>query len=85
MNIKIEYDGEYPCLCSGTLIVYIKYVFPEYCLNSGGSIGFSWDYNVTKGPWTITKWPKDFPENLKDKVLEKVNNEIPWGCCGGCI
>ena len=36
--IKIDYDGEYPNLCSGHLTVYIddvKYNFPDYCLSSG--------------------------------------------------
>ena len=90
MNIKIEYDGCYPNLCSGQLIVYIdneKYVFPRYCMNSGGNVWFDddWSENVSEGPWDITEWPEDFPEHLKSPVLAVVNSEIEWGCCGGCV
>ena len=36
----ISYDGEYPNLCSGTLILNLNgkdVVFPNYCLSSGGN------------------------------------------------
>ena len=29
--------------------------------------------------------PKDFPEEYKEKLLEVINEELPWSCCGGCI
>ena len=35
----ISYDGGYPNLCSGTLVMKLgrkKITFPEYCLSSGG-------------------------------------------------
>ena len=38
MNIRIEYDGEWPALCMGHLIVWIddvKWDFGKYCLISG--------------------------------------------------
>ncbi len=90
MNIEIKYNGSYPNLCSGELIVIIdskEYKFPNYCLSSGGSAYFTgdWDDIIEYGKWSISKWPENFPENLKDPVLEKVNDEIPWGCCGGCL
>ena len=90
MDIKISYNGSYPNLCSGRLIVYIddvKYIFPQYCMTSGGCVykndeGY---YQTDEGEWEISEWPEDFPEHLKKIVLDKVNEEIPWGCCGGCI
>lgn len=90
MNIKIDYDGEYPNLCAGDLIVYIdgvEYKFPEYCLSSGGSCGFDSDWNshVNYGDWSIHTWPKDFPEELKEKVIDAVNEQVEHGCCGGCL
>ena len=90
MNVTIEYDGAYPNLCAGKLIVFIddiRWEFPDYCLISGGSVSFDSDWNaeVYHGEWEIETWPKDFPEDLKPLVLEKVNEEIPQGCCGGCI
>jgi hypothetical protein len=88
-EIKIEYNGKYPCLCSGILKVWIgdkMYEFDQYALSSGGYIaGDIDDMYAVKGDWSIVDWPKDFPEEYKEAVLEKVNKEIPHGCCGGCI
>ena len=91
MKIRIKYDGRYPNLCSGQLIVYIgtkKYEFPDYCLSSSGSAGVdmsTMDDYCTTGDWTITEWPKKFPENLKGAVTDAVNEQVRQGCCGGCI
>lgn len=89
MEIKIDYDGTYPNLCSGHLFVTIddeKWDFGEYCLSSGGYVTFDNDWNeyVTDGPWTVT-FPKDFPDELKEIVEGEINMKIPWGCCGGCV
>lgn len=89
-TIKIKYDGSYPNLCSGNLIVYIgeqEYKFPEHCLESGGSVTFdeNWSEEITEGAWTITEYPQNFPEEYKEKLLEIINDEIEWGCCGGCV
>lgn len=81
MEIIIDYDGKYPNLCSGKLVVAIDGViwdFPEDCMISGGSF-------ESAGPWKIKDWPKDFPENLKSSVLDGINEIVEWGCCGGCI
>lgn len=88
-EIKIKYDGKYPCLCKGHLLVTVdgtEYDFGDYCLSSGGFASFDEDWNemVGVGDWSV-EFPKDFPEELKDKVLNCINEEIPHGCCGGCI
>ena len=94
MNIVVKYDGEYPNLCSGNLIVIIddkEWEFPDYCLSSGGHIcggaHTDWDMWTTEGPWSIIDWPEGFPDDkyLKLNVIEAVNSSIRWGCCGGCI
>lgn len=90
MNISISYNGEYPNLCSGQLIVTIdniKYDFGKHCLSSGGSVTYDGDgiFEVYTGEWIIDKWPDNFPVELKELVEEKINEEIPYGCCGGCI
>jgi hypothetical protein len=90
MNIRIEYDGKYPCLCMGHLIVWIddvKWDFGRYSLSSGGHIhrNENWDMWTTEGDWFIDEFPQGFPEELKKLVLLKINEEIPHGCCGGCI
>lgn len=86
----ISYDGAFPNLCSGKLILEVngkKVEFPNYCLCSGGSVSFSddWEETVTQGEWRITDFPKDFPENLKTEAEDIVNENVRWGCCGGCV
>ena len=90
-EIKIQYDGDYPNLCSGHLIVTIGediYDFGSHCISSGGGVWFSADYgeeHADEGAWSVSNWPKGFPEEYKEFVLDKINDEIPHGCCGGCI
>lgn len=90
MKIDISYDGAYPNLCSGRLIVTIDgtvWEFPKYCLGSGGRVWFdnNWEEQVESGEWSICEWPDGFPEELKEKVLDEVNYKIELGCCGGCL
>jgi hypothetical protein len=90
MKIKMEYDGKYPCLCMGHLIVWVddvKWDFGNYSLSSHGRIHRDDDWNMwaSEGEWCIDEYPEGFPEELKEIVLSKINEEIPHGCCGGCI
>ena len=90
MQIEISYNGCFPNLCRGELIVTIDgviYEFPPFCMVSGGHIYMDddGDYNRELGEWDISEWPEGFPEEYKQPVLDKINEEIPWGCCGGCI
>lgn len=90
MKITVKYDGRYPNLCRGTLVVTIdgkEWTFPNYCLSSGGCVSFDddWQEEVTGGPWKITDWPDGFPEEHKVATLDAVNDQVEWGCCGGCI
>lgn len=89
-KIEVKYDGSYPNLCSGKLILTIdgkEWIFPNCCLGSGGSVSFDdeWYECVTSGEWTITEYPKDFPEELKQAAEDAVNENVSWGCCGGCV
>ena len=89
-NIKIDYDGSFPNLCSGQLVVTIEgftWVFPDHCLSSGGNVWFDddWCEHVESGEWRIREWPEGFPEDLKKLVESTVNDEISPGCCGGCV
>jgi len=86
----ISYDGKYPNLCGGTLIIKVdgnEMVFPSYCLSSGGNVSFDDDWNeeVTQGEWTISDFPKDFPKELVSEANDLVNENIEQGCCGGCV
>lgn len=86
----ISYDGSYPNLCSGTLVISlddIEYSM-EYCMCSGGSVWFddNWDEHVEEGKWTIRY--ESLPEPLRPFVSEienLVNENVRWGCCGGCV
>lgn len=86
----VSYDGAYPNLCSGQLIMAIdgvEVIFPSYCLSSGGGVSFdkNWSENVSKGAWRISQYPDNFPDELKALAVELVNANIPHGCCGGCV
>lgn len=90
MKCRIEYDGNYPNLCSGHLKVFlddVEWDFGKFCLNSGGSVlsDNNLDMWTTQGEWSIDEWPDDFPVELRPFVLEHINAEIEHGCCGGCI
>lgn len=84
----VSYDGTFPNLCSGTLILEIdgkERVMPRYCMNSGGSVSFDEDWSecVTSGEWSV-----DVPEDLiaiKSEIEACVNANVPYGCCGGCV
>ena len=86
----VSYNGKYPNLCSGVLILSLdgrRVQFPDYCLESGGSVWFDdgWEEHIETGEWKISKYPKDFPEDLRQSAVDLVNKNIPYGCCGGCV
>lgn len=94
MNIEIEYDGAYPNLCRGKLTVILngmRHEFPDYCLASGGYVSFDkeWQEEVGSGSWNIDNWPESIECNatdeLKKKIIDAINDQLPWGCCGGCV
>lgn len=92
-NIEfMSYDGEWPNLCSGELILLIegeKVSFGE-CLSSGGSISHNeeWEFTVTSGDWGVNFDAVQYL-NLTDEektlIRDLVNENVPQGCCGGCI
>jgi hypothetical protein len=83
----ISYDGSYPNLCSGDLIIEVngKRHKLESPLSSGGSVSFTedWDEIVTDGEWYV-----NVPDELKEyaeEITEVINSNVSYGCCGGCI
>lgn len=85
----ISYDGKYPNLCAGILIIEldgVKVTFEPHSLCSGGSVWFDehWNEYITEGPWSITM-PYDFPKELYQELKDLINENIPLGCCGGCV
>ena len=86
----ISYDGKFPNLCSGTLVISLDNVeySMDHCLCSGGSVWFDdeWREHVESGAWTVLI--EQLPEPLKPFFMEieqLVNENVEWGCCGGCV
>lgn len=92
----VSYNGKYPCLCGGMLVLEIdgiKHSFgnkakhPRFW-SSGGSCEFigNWEPNVTDGEWIINI--DEIPEQFRQYASEidmVFNDNITYGCCGGCI
>lgn len=96
MNIdEIRYDGEYPCLCHGSLVIVIdgkEYDFGKYAIFTTGSCGFtdsSYENSyMNDGEWIWAedrKLPEGWNTDWDKFVLWKINRDIPHGCCGGCL
>lgn len=89
----ISYSGKYPNLCFGTLVFKFngRLISGDVVLHSGGNAGFDSAGNeyVEKGPWkSVLSWDfKDYPE-LNEwgiELLQMINENVPFGCCGGCL
>ena len=55
---------------------------------SGGCAGVDSECNsfCITDPWELDA--EEIPEQLKgheDELIEIFNDNVPWGCCGGCI
>jgi hypothetical protein len=89
----IDYSGSYPTLCSGRLTFKAdgKRYEADVHLTSGGNVWFddSWEPHVEEGPWEdISDSIFDKYPELKDhkwELLCMVKENVPCGCCGGCI
>ena len=87
----VSYDGAYPNLCSGTLVLSVdgENISADFCLMSEGEAGviLGGEERIIKGPWRVKFWRFEkvltFPEMAR--ITELVNQNVEWGCCGGCI
>ena len=85
----VSYDGKYPCLCMGTLIIKVnnETYSLKHAMISGGSICTSedWDMWATHGDWEVDL--EEYPElePYKEEITRVVNENVRQGCCGGCI
>lgn len=75
-------------MCSGTLVLKINGVerILEHCLSSGGSVSFdeSWRETVIQGKWSVHDLPNDL-KPVREESEDCINENIPHGCCGGCV
>lgn len=85
----VSYDGAYPNLCTGQLVLKINgqvREFSRHCIQSGGTVWFDndWNAHIENGRWSIDPLPEDL-EPLRKEIEECINENIPHGCCGGCV
>ena len=96
----VSYDGKWPNLCSGKLVLEIdgeKISFGHHYFSekddskyssfwcSGGGINPNYE-GTYSGEWIIDveKLPEQYRKYAKE--IDRVFNEnVDWGCCGGCI
>lgn len=97
MNIKfMSYNGKWPNLCSGHLTLDIDGKIYQFGYDlplldfwrSGGCATFTgdWEEVVTCAPWIGV--PGNLPEWLRphvDELMKVFNENVPFGCCGGCL
>lgn len=88
----ISYDGVYPHLCNGELVLKDTLTGTYYhlhnilqsggrCNNYGGG-----EQECLQGPWFVDE--DKLPYALMpyvDEITELVNESIEHGCCGGCF
>lgn len=95
----VSYTGSYPNLCSGILTLEIdgnEYKFGHSIYkepqgefhgfwSSGGGIQPNYD-GTWQGEWKIdvNRLPEQFRKYAVE-IDEVFNDNVPWGCCGGCI
>lgn len=87
----ISYTGKFPNACSGVLTLKIDgeiVTFDRFsdCFWSSGGNCNTVTGDIQKGRWIIDK--NELPEKYRqyaDEIDRVFNENIPWGCCGGCI
>lgn len=42
-----------------------------------------WNEHITIGEWSVNV-PEKYA-NIKDEIERCVNENVEWGCCGGCV
>ena len=81
----VSYDGRWPSLCLGTLELKIdgEKLLLFNSLISGGGIN---DEYIENGLWLIDPDAVS-PQyhHLLAEIADIVNENVPQGCCGGCI
>ena len=69
-----------------------SYGFPCYprFWESGGCVTFddNWSEEVGKGPWELSIYEEEWDDDMKrllPELLRVFNENVKWGCCGGCV
>lgn len=88
--IRVEYNGEYPCMCMGTLTIYKnnEIIYSDkYCCKSTGSVGFSDDYSESYINNGELLWREEYSSDFSEEVQKAVKDKLSefQVCCGGCL
>ena len=102
----VDYDGHYPNLCRGVLILriddkiysfggchridrdFLSRQFYSFWDTGGGAwIDDNGDEHIEEGKWVLSEDAKlpDFLKGHEQELIDIMNNNVPYGCCGGCI
>ena len=95
----VSYTGKSPNLCMGILTLSINGINKTFGMYdgcdydkfwfSGGSTGFRNGYSdsyIKKGDWGIDEYR--LPDELRPfatLLINLFNDNVPNGCCGGCL
>lgn len=82
IKYRIERGSSYS-LCSTKVFATINNKEYEISLHSGGYVSWGDEDIVEEGPWDIYI-PAEIKE-YEETIKRWVNENIEWGCCGGCI
>ena len=87
----VSYDGKWACLCYGTLIIKVNgktYSFRDAMISGGRIMGgpsTGWEMWSEQGPQEINLEEHPELEPYKEEITQVVNDNVEYGCCGGCI
>ena len=85
----VGYNGAFPNLCSGELKIKVNgKIYGGIHIISGGRVWFDegWGEHVEDGPWDVDE--DTLPDEIKkykEEIKTVVNDNVCWGCCGGCV
>lgn len=99
-TLKVKIDGkkvifsdsaEY-CECDGDELIYKENCYPQFW-ETGGAVKCNdyWDMWTVKGDWKVFLTEAErkcfTPEliDMLDDLIKVFNENVPQGCCGGCI
>ena len=97
LYVKIDgittHFGGYECYDDeGNLTKIDSCGFPCYprFWNSGGCVTFDdhWHEEIGKGPWKLDIFEEEWDDDMKrllPELLRIMNENVKWGCCGGCV
>lgn len=82
--VKI-YEKEW-ALCGSTVVLKINDQEIEFhrILGSGGSVSWGDEDEINIGPWCVGNLP-EYLEKYEEEITKVINDNVDWGCCGGCI